>query len=68
MKIIWHFKTQYLTQEEQKDIEILIKQFNDNSLVIFAEDLEIHIINENEKQKTKNEKVFVALGIGGTST
>ena len=50
MKIIWHFKTHSLTQKEQKDIEILIKQCNDNSLVIFAEDLEIHIINENEKQ------------------
>lgn len=54
MKIIWHFKNQSISEAEIKEIEEKIKMFYKNSLVVFAEDLEIHIINENEKQDENN--------------
>jgi hypothetical protein len=48
MKIIWHFKTKDLTEAQEDNTQRVIKQFFNNSLVIFDNDLDIHILNDDE--------------------
>lgn len=46
LKIIWHFKEGNLMTDEDKDkVTFWIKQFHEQSLVVFADDLEITIID-----------------------
>lgn len=56
MKIIWHFTYPEALSEEQKDeFTEKIKIFHKESLVIFMNELDIHIINKNENKKKQDE-------------
>jgi hypothetical protein len=46
MKIIWHVKEEYLSEEEKNIFISQVKDFHEESLIVFSEKLEIHIIND----------------------
>lgn len=46
VKIIWHFKSESLTKEYVDNVESKIKSFYEDSLIVFAEDLDIIILKE----------------------
>lgn len=45
MKIIWHIKSNDCTTELKDEITNKIKEFHDNSMVIFGYDIEITILD-----------------------
>jgi hypothetical protein len=45
-KIIFHFKSTHESEEQIEEIKQKIKKFYENSLVVFSDDLEIHVIKE----------------------
>ena len=50
-KIIFHFNSTPESQEQIEEIKQNIKKFYENSLVVFSDDLEIHVIKEDLKNK-----------------
>jgi hypothetical protein len=50
-KVIFHFKSTPESEEQIEEIKQNIKEFHENSLVVFSDDLEIHVIKEDIKNK-----------------
>jgi hypothetical protein len=50
-KVIFHFKSTPESEEKIEEIKQIIKKFYENSLVVFSDDLEIHVIKEDIKNK-----------------
>jgi hypothetical protein len=50
-KIIFHFNSTPESQEQIEEIKQNIKEFHEKSLIFFSDDLEIHIIEEDLKNK-----------------
>jgi hypothetical protein len=48
MKIIWHFKEQEVSEENRNLYVSKIKEFYKESLIVFSEKLEIHIVSNDE--------------------
>lgn len=51
-KIIWHFKSYPENTQDINEIKKAIKEFHGNSIVLFSDDLEIKVIEE-EWENTK---------------
>lgn len=47
-KIIWHFKGEILP-EDKDSISIEIRKFHKKSLIVFSDDLEITVIQNNNE-------------------
>lgn len=47
-KIIWHFKSKTEDNEIINEINKNIKEFHENSIVIYRDDLEITVIEEED--------------------
>jgi hypothetical protein len=55
-KIIFHFKSTPQSEEQIEEIKQKIKDFNENSLVIFSDYLKIHVIKEETDITKKFQK------------
>jgi hypothetical protein len=55
-KVIFHFKSTPESEEQIEEIKQNIKEFHENSLVVFSDDLEIHVIKEETDITKKFQK------------
>ena len=55
-KIIFHFNSTHESEEQIEEIKQKIKKFYENSLVVFSDDLEIHVIKEETDITKKFQK------------
>jgi hypothetical protein len=55
-KIIFHFNSTPESQEQIEEIKQNIKEFHEKSLIVFSDDLEIHVIKEETDITKKFQK------------